>query len=76
MLIRGITAGHPFTDGNKRTGFLVAAYYLAQVGIPEPEALSTGEATDDAEALCLGISAGRLRDVAAIAAELRRIWSR
>src|SRR5579864_5458438 len=31
MLLRGITAGHPFNDGNKRTGFLVAAYYLAQV---------------------------------------------
>src|SRR6266508_5638400 len=28
MLLRGITQGHPFNDGNKRTGFLVAAYYL------------------------------------------------
>jgi prophage maintenance system killer protein len=26
MLQRGITQGHPFTDGNKRTGFLVAIY--------------------------------------------------
>lgn len=26
MLLRGITQGHPFTDGNKRTGFLVAIY--------------------------------------------------
>ncbi|SRR5579871_2343306 len=23
MLLRGITQGHPFTDGNKRTGFLL-----------------------------------------------------
>jgi death-on-curing protein len=28
MLLRGITQGHPFTDGNKRTGILVASYYL------------------------------------------------
>ncbi|CAN5831438.1 hypothetical protein BH23CHL2_BH23CHL2_10860 [soil metagenome] len=24
MLLRGITQGHPFNDGNKRTGFLLA----------------------------------------------------
>src|SRR5215217_1867681 len=28
MLLRGITQGHPFTDANKRTGFLVALYSL------------------------------------------------
>jgi prophage maintenance system killer protein len=28
MLLRGITQGHPFNDGNKRTGFLVAVYFL------------------------------------------------
>jgi death-on-curing protein len=32
MLVRGITQGHPFQDANKRTGFLVASYYLAQMG--------------------------------------------
>ena len=26
MLLRGITQGHPFNDGNKRTGFLLAAW--------------------------------------------------
>jgi len=26
MLLRGITQGHPFNDGNKRTGLLVAGY--------------------------------------------------
>ena len=36
MLLRGITQGHPFNDGNKRTGFLVAAYYLRRVGNPTP----------------------------------------
>ncbi len=32
MLLRGITQGHPFTDANKRTGFLLAVYYLDRIG--------------------------------------------
>lgn len=71
MLLRGITAGHPFNDGNKRTGMLTAMYYLAQVGFLEPNPFPT----DEGEALCLRISAGQLRDVDAIAAELRRLWN-
>lgn len=71
MLLRGITQGHPFNDGNKRTGFLLASYYLKQVGLPWPAQL----ADDDVIALCLRVSAGHVRDVAAIAAELRRLWS-
>src|SRR5690554_4673715 len=31
MLLRGITQGHPFTDGNKRTGFLTALYFLTEI---------------------------------------------
>jgi death-on-curing protein len=74
MLLRGIVAGHPFNDGNKRTGFLIAAYFLSQLGIPEPEGLESGAATEDAEALCLRISVGQIRDVEVIALELRRLW--
>ena len=70
MLLRGITAGHPFQDGNKRTGFLLAVFYLEQLGHPPPEHLSV----DDTEHLCLRISAGELRDVTAIADELQRLW--
>jgi death-on-curing protein len=70
MLLRGITQGHPFADGNKRTGFLLAAYYLECVGYPTPPQLSPDEAVD----LCLCVSAGELRDVGAIARELRRLW--
>lgn len=70
MLLRGITAGHPFNDGNKRTGFLTAAYFLDLAGIPEPEPFPT----DEGEVLCLRISAGQLRDVDTIAAELARLW--
>src|SRR5579859_5752373 len=39
MLLRGITQGHPFHDGNKRTGFLLASYYLDLVGSPLPAQL-------------------------------------
>lgn len=70
MLLRGITQGHPFNDGNKRTGFLVAAYYLELMGYPLPEQLPVDEVVD----LCVRVSAGQLRDVPAIAAELRRSW--
>jgi death-on-curing protein len=72
MLLRGITAGHPFSDGNKRTGFLTAAYFLDLVGIPEPDPFPT----DQAEALCLRVSAGESRDIDTIAGELRRLWLR
>ncbi len=70
MLLRGITQGHPFNDGNKRTGFLVATYYLDRMGHPLPRALPER----DVVALCLRVSAGDIRDVDAIAAELARLW--
>lgn len=70
VLIRGITQGHPFSDGNKRTGFLLAAYFLKQVGHPWPDPI------DDPAVIgsCLRVSAGEIRGVDAIAAELRRLW--
>jgi|GEM_PF-1930364 death-on-curing protein len=72
MLLRGITQGHPFNDGNKRTGFLVAMYYLDQVGHPLPPNLPEVEVV----ALCLRISAGEVRSVDVIAEELQRLWGR
>jgi len=70
MLLRGITQGHPFNDGNKRTGFLVAAYFLQQVGHPFPKQLDVAAA----EQLCVRISAGEQRDVDDIARELHQLW--
>jgi death-on-curing protein len=70
MLLRGITQGHPFNDGNKRTGFLLASYYLARMGYAFPNPLPV----DEAEALCVQVSAGQIRDVVLIAAELARLW--
>jgi death-on-curing protein len=71
MLLRGITLGHPFNDGNKRTGFLVAAYYLEAVGIPVPVHMPVEAAVD----LCLRVSAGELREPEAITGELRSLWT-
>lgn len=70
MLLRGITQGHPFYDGNKRTGFLVAAYYLGRVGYPLPAALPV----ENVVRLCLRVSAGELRDIHEIAQMLRQLW--
>src|SRR5205085_3456453 len=59
MLLRGITQGHPFNDGNKRTGMLLAGYYLLRMGHPFPDPIPV----DAAESLRLSVSAGQLRDV-------------
>ncbi len=71
LLLRGITQGHPFTDGNKRTGFLLAAYYLHLIGHPIPEQLPVDRVVD----FCLAVSAGQIRDPAAISQELRQLWT-
>ncbi|MDQ2784355.1 MAG: Fic family protein [Chloroflexota bacterium] len=71
MLLRGITQGHPFNDGNKRTGFLTVAYYLAQMGYPLPATLPV----DVIANVCLRVSAGELRDVWEIAQMIRSLWS-
>lgn len=70
MLLRGITQGHPFNDGNKRTGFLTATYYLRLVGVQPQHPVDV----DEAVALCIRVSAGELRDVEQIASELQRLW--
>lgn len=70
MLLRGITQGHPFEDGNKRTGFLTAALYLDLVGYPLPARLPV----DDVVQFSLQVSSGMLRDVGKMAAELERLW--
>lgn len=70
MIIRGITGGHPFTDGNKRTGFLTAALYLERIGIPLPSNFSVDSMYD----LCMDVSSGTLRDLTQIADRLEGIW--
>ena len=71
MLLRGITQGHPFGDGNKRTGFMLAAYYLDIMDVRAPRGRMSADAI---EALSIAVSAGEIRDVAVIADRLRILW--
>jgi death on curing protein len=66
MLLRGITQGHPFADGNKRTGFLVATYYLDRVGF----VLRPNLAPDQVISFCRRVSAGEVRDLKIIVVAL------
>ena len=70
MLFRGITQGHPFTDGNKRTGFLIAAYLLDLLGWPIPLDFDSRAA----EELAVAISSGSMREIDEIAVGLARLW--
>lgn len=70
VILKGITGGHPFEDGNKRTGFLTVAYFLHQKDIELPEGFSV----DEAESLCLRISSGELRDTVEIQKHIEKIW--
>jgi death-on-curing protein len=67
MLMRGITQGHPFADGNKRTGFLLAIYFLDRAGFVLRSNLSEPEIVS----FCRRVSAGEVRDLTVIAAALR-----
>ena len=71
MLLRGITQGHPFTDGNKRTGFLVAMCFLERAGYPAPEA---GLPTKDVVEFCRRVSAGEIREIDDMARILAVFW--
>jgi len=71
MLLRGITQGHPFGDGNKRAGFMLAGYYLDVIGFkPSDERWNT----DTIEDLSTAVSSGQIRDVTRIAERLRNLW--
>jgi prophage maintenance system killer protein len=67
MLLRGIVQGHPFTDANKRTGFLVAVYFLDRVGFVLRQPLTTAEVVS----FCRRVSAGEVRDLRLIAGTLQ-----
>ena len=70
MLLRGITQGHPFEDANKRTGFLVAFYYLEQVGFLPAAPLPQRELVEFSQQ----VSTGEIRDVGIIAERLSSFW--
>jgi prophage maintenance system killer protein len=70
VLLRGVTQSHPFEDGNKRTGFWLAMFYLANVGVAPPDPLPE----DDVVRFCERLSAGGIRDLDDIKRELLRIY--
>ena len=67
MLMRGTIQGHPFSDANKRTGFLLAIYYLDRMGFVLRPNLSTAEVIS----FCRRVSAGEIRNLATMATALR-----
>ena len=70
MLWRGITGGHPFEDGNKRTGFMVACYHLERAGFRDPPDWPAEEVI----AFGLQVSAHTVDDISGIADRLRTWW--
>ena len=55
-LIESIIANHPFVDGNKRTGYMVAGLFLLAKGIE----ISAGE--DDAYDIVIQIASGKINN--------------
>lgn len=82
VILRGITGGHPFCDGNKRAGFLLAEFCLLQDGL---EPINRQDQADEMYNLCMHISQGHQmgegrgqtedRELQQITKELERIYS-
>ncbi|HEX5414652.1 MAG TPA: type II toxin-antitoxin system death-on-curing family toxin [Chloroflexota bacterium] len=70
VLIEGIVHGHPFEDGNKRTGFLLTFFYLQQIGYPPVGEFPEGEVVD----FCLDLSKGLYTSLDAVMAEILIFW--
>jgi prophage maintenance system killer protein len=69
---RGITGdGNAFVDGNKRTGFLIAAYYLARAGWRSP---LTPLPMAEVEAYGFSVAKRAITDVDEIAIKLQTWW--
>lgn len=69
-MMRGVIGDHVFKDGNKRTGWMLAAFYLEQTGHTLPDNFSV----DQAEEVCLAVAEGRVKDPIEIGRRLQRIW--
>lgn len=65
-LLQSLACNHGFTDGNKRTAWVVTEAFLKRNGHP----LELPYDQRDAEALVLAVATGKLRDVPSIASAL------
>jgi prophage maintenance system killer protein len=70
VLLRGISRGHAFVDGNKRAAWQLTAYYLAAMGYGTPPPFDI----DLVERFCKGIASGEVNDLEAIEAQLHEWW--
>jgi death-on-curing protein len=70
IIMRGIVQGHPFNDGNKRTGFLTTYFYLDRIGYPPVGRFSEDEVVD----FCIALSKGAVREIEIIAAHIAYLW--
>ncbi|MET9612665.1 type II toxin-antitoxin system death-on-curing family toxin [Kitasatospora indigofera] len=67
-LLHSLAVNHPFVDGNKRTAWMSAVVFLDLNG-----AEMTGIDQDAAYLLVVGVAAGEIGDVDAIAEQLRAL---
>ncbi|GHH83062.1 type II toxin-antitoxin system death-on-curing family toxin [Kitasatospora indigofera] len=67
-LLHSLAINHPFVDGNKRTAWMSAVVFLDLNG-----AEMTGIDQDAAYLLVVGVAAGEIGDVDAIAEQLRAL---
>lgn len=70
-LWRGIIQGHPFGDGNKRTGFALAAYFLRLSGYDPP---ADAWEEDEVYNVNMDISAGIRKDLEDLTQRLLHWW--
>jgi len=71
VIWRGIIQGHPFGDGNKRTGFALAAYLLQLSGYDPP---TDAWNEDEVFEVNMEISAGVRRDIEDLTRQLIAWW--
>ncbi|MFE9916299.1 type II toxin-antitoxin system death-on-curing family toxin [Micromonospora sp. NPDC005553] len=72
-LLHSLVNNHPFVDGNKRIGWIVAIAFLLQNGAVTIAQLDDTN-QDIAYDLVIGVAESRLTEVAEIAAALRKLF--
>lgn len=69
-LMEGIVHGHPFEDGNKRTGFLISFFYLDKTGYSPVGEFPEQDVVD----FCLGLSQGLYAELVDIKNAILFFW--
>lgn len=72
-LLHSLVNNHPFVDGNKRIGWIVAVAFLRQNGAVTPSQLANAD-QDAAYDLVIAVAESRLTEVEPIADALRKVF--